>query len=309
MGVSEFIDALEDFFKLFQKDLSTWNTHGGAGKALNANTLVAETTQNIRGLKSVLAQQQHVDEVKHFHSIILKTGIYSKSGKKIKPKAPKRFMTDPIALIEENKKHKKAFLDLCQGFVKLVTAEVSAPDAFHDILPSHKFKLGTYLKAPVKGMSRVIQKFFYKYNCLATKIVDILRCSFVFDNVRDLYCGLYMTIEHFHKQHPGAKIGDCLWLKDRFYAPTASGYRDVVLQVKVPGSDLWAEVQFHVKDLLDYKNQCMHKLYECLRHFPNAGAIEKSIVKNMFSEEADKQYAIPHGERGCATDADGKKSI
>merc|ERR1712098_4294 len=180
--------------------------------------------------------------------------------------------------------------------------------------------MGGYLNAPVNGMSRVIHKFFYKYNCMATKIVDILRCSFVFDNVRDLYCGLYMAIRQFHAAHPGLDITQCLWLKDRFYEPLANEYRDIILQVRVPGTGacdltkgedhphrnendcqadgcdgwdgnvLWAETQFHIQKVMEYKNKCQHKMYEVLRHFPNSGRIENSIVKTMFSEEAQNFY-------------------
>lgn len=54
---SLFVNSLNDLFAQMEKDLSSWNNHGGAGDALNANTIVAEVAHNIDGLKKIVEKQ------------------------------------------------------------------------------------------------------------------------------------------------------------------------------------------------------------------------------------------------------------
>jgi len=148
-------------------------------------------------------------------------------------------------------------------------------------LPSSKVKLVEYRDGKVKKLHRVIQKFFYKYELDATRIVDILRCSFVFEDVFALYQGLYSAIKFFEKEHNGARVEDTMWMKDRFIEPLPSEYRDVLLQVKMPGCDsaqpVWVELQFHLRKALKCKSKVLHKVYKTMRHLPNDREITKAV--------------------------------
>merc|ERR1712093_537708 len=152
---------------------------------------------------------------------------------------------------------------------------------------TQKFSLSQdgYKAAPIKKAPRIIQKFFYKYLQNATKIVDILRCTYVFDDVKDLYCGLFIAIEYFYaanrEKNRDCKYSDCVWIKDRFNSPLKNGYRDIILMVRIPGSGIWAEIQFHLHEVLEYKDTKQHAMYELLRHFPNQGKIQEAIVNSM----------------------------
>merc|ERR1711964_161573 len=105
-----------------------------------------------------------------------------------------------------------------------------------------------YRDPGVKKVARVTQKFFYKYNYEAQDIVDILRASFVFEKAEHVYYALYLAIQFFRQKHkltPGASIKDVMWMKDRIYEPLPNGYRDAYILVKIPGTEIWAEIQFH----------------------------------------------------------------
>jgi len=292
MSADNFIEHMNTFFKGMQKDFT--NMPEEFGGKLTSQAFANYVESNINGMQRVAEKLKDLDLVQHFAAIIRKRGDISQKSQK--PKAPERFKLDPAALRLENAKHDKDFKAMCQGFVDKIGGDGGdIPEAFKPYMKEKEgFGLARkgYKQAPVKGIARIIQKFFYKYGSDATKIVDIIRCSFVFDCIKELYCGLDMAIDHFvecnRQKNPKLTIKDCVWLKDRFKNPLKNGYRDIILQVRVPGTDIWAETQFHLKDCIRYKNEHQHKMYEILRHFPNDGAIQKTIVANMAVAKARK---------------------
>ena len=54
--------------------------------------------------------------------------------------------------------------------------------------------------------------------------------------------------------------------KNRFKKPTASGYRDLNLLVRLPKTNLIAEVQLHLKAIADVKSGPEHDLYEQIQN-------------------------------------------
>merc|ERR1711964_564608 len=62
------------------------------------------------------------------------------------------------------------------------------------------------------------------------------------------------------------------------------GYCDVLLMVKLPGSDIWAEVQFHILEAFLY-NDKSHKCYEVLRHLPDSNSIIELVIDNEKVKE------------------------
>lgn len=107
----------------------------------------------------------------------------------------------------------------------------------------------------VKSENRVLEKYFFKYTGKATKIVDILRCNFAFPDVESIYKGIYDTVKFFRDKNgiprdvwennenkteagpEGEEQKDAVWLKDRFVEPLPNGYRDAILQVRIPHLD------------------------------------------------------------------------
>jgi len=140
-----------------------------------------------------------------------------------------------------------------------------------------------YRDGGVKKDQRIVQKFLWKYKFDATKIVDILRCSYAFETIKDVYMAVWLAVKYFRKLNgQDETVGDpndvCVWMKDRFYDPTDSGYRDIILMVKIPKSGgLWGELQFHLKRAVEYKKE-MHPQYRRMRHFKQAENITKLVV-------------------------------
>merc|ERR1712098_664564 len=285
----QFAAALKEFTVGQHNDFTKWKKTRGA---LDARTIVDEELKNIIGMKALFGKHKtHLSYVKLLHKIILSTGVPTK--KEHKPKAPEKFKNDPLALIEENRKHWPEFVSLCEKFKDTFpVAEVPAPFDI-PVLPKmlakgkkldlSRKKEGGYKDGKVKGLPRVVQKFFYKYQLDARKVVDVIRASFVFDDILSLYQGLYLAIEFFKGHDDDGDVKNSMWMKDRFNEPLANEYRDVILQVKVPGTGIWAEIQFHLREALNYKDECMHAAYGTMRHFPNAEEITK-VVRALLPE-------------------------
>lgn len=277
-------------FETLKKDFTTLKDD----HTLSATTIVRKVRKSVIDLRNQVNLDINPKQVERLHrTLVESTRIPTKgSGDGVKPRAPEIYDKDPLALIEKNRDHWPDFKALCEDFVAKFDPKfpVSVPDVFvrkgcedvgFDLERNGKKDQG-YKDGGVKKVARVTQKFFYKYDCHARDIVDILRCSFVFDRVEHVYYALYLSIDFFRSKHPsGTPITRVAWMKDRIYRPLKNGYRDVILQIRIPGTEIWAEIQFHIRMALNYKNEVFHKLYEAMRHLPNAAAIEKIIVDDL----------------------------
>lgn len=110
--------------------------------------------------------------------------------------------------------------------------------------------------APMKGKVRAMYKFIYKYSCDARQLTDVLRTSFIFDNLDNLSKGAKIINTHFN--------GGILNCKDRIFEPPASGYSDVLLNVRFNG--IVCEIQLQLRAFYDEKKDS-HKAYKVARHF------------------------------------------
>jgi len=278
--VYHFFRCLQKFVHGQKKDFIQWKNDNGA---LDAKSIISEELKNYHVTRQLFAKYKTQPAyIQRLHSIIEWTGI--PTGKNRKPKAPEKFKNDPMALIDTNQKFHSDFECLCKEYVsKFSEGPLPVLEPFQVFEDAKPFDLdrngedGGYMDGKVKGLPRVIQKFFYKYQLDGTAIVDIIRATFVFSDVTSLYQGLYLAIQFFSQKN-GGDIESSLWLKDRFVKPVSNEYRDIILQVKVPGSDIWAEIQFHLREALTNKGK-QHKLYEVMRHFPNASKITDAVVK------------------------------
>merc|ERR1711964_385863 len=78
----------------------------------------------------------------------------------------------------------------------------------------------------LKGMGRVLEKYFFKYGRDARRIRDILRCSYVCNDIATLYETLREIIKYVRKRN---REDNCVWVKDRFHPDNRKkdGYRDL----------------------------------------------------------------------------------
>merc|ERR1712096_60574 len=121
---------------------------------------------------------------------------------------------------------------------------------------------------------------YFKY-VDARRVVDILRCSYCFDSIADVYEGIQHVITYLKVVvYPGIPVNKYLWIKDRFKHKVGNGYRDVILMVKV--GKVWTEMQFHYQPCLDLKNRLQHDVYETLRNLPKSGEIEKLMTDDSI---------------------------
>merc|ERR1712228_562208 len=120
--------------------------------------------------------------------------------------------------------------------------------------------------AKTKKIERAFYKAFYVYSTMDEngfqQMTDVLRCSFVFDDFTDLY-RCYSIIELLAEQ----SVGGILRVKDRFHPQHIPfGYRDMLINVVCPGSEIVTEIQLHFEPLSKYK-KISHSMYKKARLF------------------------------------------
>merc|ERR1712228_380896 len=125
-------------------------------------------------------------------------------------------------------------------------------------------KIVSFSGAKTKKIARAFYKAFYVYveQNGFKQMTDVLRCSFVFNDFTDLY-GCYAIIELLAEQ----SVGGILRVKDRFNPQHIPfGYRDMLINVVCPGSEIVTEIQLHFEPLSKYK-KISHKMYKRARLF------------------------------------------
>ena len=110
--------------------------------------------------------------------------------------------------------------------------------------------------APPKGVARAEEKVKADYGGDWSKVGDLVRASVAVDSVKDVRA----VIDRLKAR--GAVIARTP--KDRMSQPTATGYRDLLLNVRYPSGHV-GELQIHLKPMLQAKGGEGHKLYEAIR--------------------------------------------
>lgn len=101
----------------------------------------------------------------------------------------------------------------------------------------------------------------------ASQLVDITRSSLVYDSLPQLY----RALDHIRGR------ADIVGIKDRIMNPMASGYRDILLKVRMPNGHV-SEMQLHLGPVLDVKNGPGHDLYNRQRAIWSAADRENRAV-------------------------------
>lgn len=103
----------------------------------------------------------------------------------------------------------------------------------------------------LKSRQRAAEKVNADYGGDASRVLDISRATIKFDTIDDLYKALAKI-----DSSPNIKI---IRMKDRFLKPGSDGYRDLLLNLKMPNGFI-TELQLHLKQILAVKKEG-HKIY------------------------------------------------
>jgi ppGpp synthetase/RelA/SpoT-type nucleotidyltranferase len=154
--------------------------------------------------------------------------------------------------------------------------------------------------AGVKSKQRAEEKIAYELDGQVERITDLARATIVAEDVASLV-SIYETLE---RETTIVKV------KNRFKKPGLSGYRDLNLLVRLPKTNLVAEVQIHLKAIADVKSGPEHDLYEKIQKLERQAIIEKrsltefemasvrtmrSQAKNLY-QQAWQPYLTTHLE-------------
>ena len=115
----------------------------------------------------------------------------------------------------------------------------------------------------VKGRPRAMEKVATDYGGDASRLLDLARSTIEYKSLDDLYAGLERLKAKFEISR----------IKDRFRVPTPEGYRDIMLNVKMPNGHI-VEMQLHLEQILAVKNGIGHTLYEEIRTIRAVAAAE-----------------------------------
>lgn len=130
-----------------------------------------------------------------------------------------------------------------------------------------------FIKGPLKGKDRVLQKCHQDYDGDLRRVIDLVRCSFVF--VFDTFVKAKGIIDEIVED-----TADPEWtlvrLKNGFEKPEnflVGGYRDIKLNIRNQTTGHIMEVQLHHTEYYDLKNDSGHLHYEFARQQRISGII------------------------------------
>lgn len=125
--------------------------------------------------------------------------------------------------------------------------------------------------AGIKSSQRAKQKIALELDGKTDRITDLARATIVADDIESLMS----AYEVLDRETTIVKV------KNRFKTPQASGYRDLNILVKLPKTDIIAEVQVHLKAIADVKSGPEHKLYEQIQRIERQAAVESRQLSEI----------------------------
>lgn len=128
---------------------------------------------------------------------------------------------------------------------------------------------GVSMLADIKGGDRLLEKHVLENGGDATKMRDLVRSSIIVNNEADVKEALEAIKSKFEVTR----------IKDRFASPLSTGYRDMLINVKLPGG-IEGEIQVHVPEMIAAK-KVGHKLYDVTRKLPDGP--EKQRLEQLQS--------------------------
>ncbi|ADN75302.1 conserved hypothetical protein [Ferrimonas balearica DSM 9799] len=104
----------------------------------------------------------------------------------------------------------------------------------------------------IKSRQRAEAKLHGELDGDVTRMTDLARTSLVANDIGSLVAA-YEQLD--------ARV-EVVGVKNRFKQPKANGYRDLNLLVRLPKSDMVAEVQIHLSPIAEIKNGPEHEIYK-----------------------------------------------
>ena len=128
-----------------------------------------------------------------------------------------------------------------------------AEPEFKSLMEELQSQLGGELvfRPEIKTPESIDRKALKGYDGDYSRVVDVLAASLVFDTEEDLL----RAAEFLREDNRVVRI------KDRWASPGADGYRDYMLNVRLPGKFV-VELQLHHGGVLEAKNLVGHELYK-----------------------------------------------
>lgn len=167
------------------------------------------------------------------------------------PKIPEKFrrVSDGINKKIKGPKAKQTTADLDELYAAAGEADPILQTTVREL--AERFGGEPLFPPGLKGRVRVIEKANAKYGGDFAAITDFSRATIVFEDLE----GVYATLEALPKA--GIRI---VRIGDRFFNPTAEGYSDIILNVRMANGHV-AELQLHVRSVSAAKD-ANHVLYE-----------------------------------------------
>ncbi|GLS89959.1 phosphoribosylglycinamide formyltransferase [Psychromonas marina] len=157
-------------------------------------------------------------------------------------------------------------------FELLYQRAISGQSELENITELIAFATGTQaLSSGVKSEARAMNKINSKLGGHSEQITDLARTSIVSSDVS----ALVNVFESLEQQT------EILRIKNRFKTPGASGYRDLSLLVRLPETQIVAEVQLHLEAFSIIKNGAEHENYEQIQHIERKKISENRALNDI----------------------------
>ncbi|WOT04377.1 RelA/SpoT domain-containing protein [Shewanella youngdeokensis] len=145
----------------------------------------------------------------------------------------------------------------------------------------------TAILADIKSRERAQAKVQAKFGNDASQLTDIVRASIVSKDI-------YNLMQAYTQLKSNSQI---VQIKNRFAEPKASGYRDLNLLVRLPQSQMIAEVQLHLDDIAEIKSGDEHLVYEKVQQIQQTAHLQQRGLNPVetteilqLRQQSHKQY-------------------
>ncbi|SQH78035.1 conserved exported protein of unknown function [Shewanella benthica] len=136
----------------------------------------------------------------------------------------------------------------------------------------------------IKSYSRASNKVSSKLNGDASLLTDLARASIVTNNIHDLVT----AYEALTGQSQVIKV------KNRFASPKDSGYRDLNVLIRLPKSQMIAEVQLHLSEIANIKNGAEHQVYERVQTIETTAMSEGRGLNDIEQAQITRLRQVSH---------------
>ncbi|MFT5789990.1 MAG: hypothetical protein ACI8SJ_002113 [Shewanella sp.] len=176
----------------------------------------------------------------------------------------------------------------CADLDTLYTMTADAQQELADLLSNITNQTQTSsILADIKSRDRAQLKLQNKLNNDASQLTDLVRASIVSKDIHNLMQA-YALVK---------SDSQIVQVKNRFSQPKDSGYRDLNLLVKLPKSQMIAEIQLHLADIAEIKSGDEHLVYEQVQQIQSNALLQQRDLSELettkivqLRQESHKQY-------------------